>query len=152
VPNRCSFEYAAVRVVPHVDREEFVNAGVIVFCDGHDFLGARIELDEARLRALAPDVDDAVVRLARLHLAAIPRVCVGGPPAGPIGKLTTRERWTWLVAPRSTILQTSAPHAGMTGAPLEALNHLVETLVRAPRRPARTSTDGPHAPSRRGRS
>jgi hypothetical protein len=116
-----------VRVVPAVEREEFVNAGVILFCDTRDFLGARIALDEARLLAIAPDVD---LPLVRRHLEAIPRICEGGPAAGPIGGLPRRERWRWLVSPRSSILQTSAPHAGLSDAPEDFLTHLVDSLVR----------------------
>jgi len=124
----CSFEYAIVRVVPHVEREEFVNAGVILFCDARDFLGARIELDEARLLALSPRAN---VALVRRHLDAIPRICEGGPSAGPIGQLPLRERWNWLVAPRSTIVQTSAPHPGLVDAPEELLERLLDSVVRA---------------------
>lgn len=131
MPARCSFDYSIVRVVPDVEREEFINAGVIVFCHDHDFLAARIELDEARLRALAPDVD---LPLVRRHLEAIPRICAGGPEAGPIGQLPLRERWHWLVAPRSTILQFSAPHAGLCDAPQEWLERLLDRVVRTPRR------------------
>lgn len=128
MPARNPFDYAIVRVVPRVEREEFVNAGVILFCDAHDFLAARVELDEARLAALAPDVDLALVRR---HLDAIPRICEGGPAAGPIGRLPLRERWRWLVAPRSTILQTSAPHAGLCEAPEAWLERLLDEMVRA---------------------
>jgi hypothetical protein len=124
----CSFDYAVVRVVPHVEREEFVNAGVILFCEARDFLAARVELDEARLLAIAPDVD---LDLVRRHLEAIPRICEG---RGPIGRLTLRERWRWLVAPRSTILQTSPAHSGI-GEPDEALARLIERVVLRPRRP-----------------
>ena len=128
MPAPCSFDYAIVRVVPHVEREEFVNVGAIVFCDALEFLGARFDLDEARLLALAPDVD---LDLVKRHLAAIPRICEGGVAAGAIGKLTMRERWRWLVSPRSTILQTSPPHAGLGDAPEAALARLVATMVRA---------------------
>ena len=128
MPAPCSFDYAIVRVVPHVEREEFVNVGAIVFCEAREFLGARFDLDEARLLALAPDVD---VELVKRHLAAIPRICEGGVVAGAIGRLTMRERWRWLVSPRSTILQTSPPHAGIGDAPAAALEHLVATMVRA---------------------
>lgn len=131
MPTRDAFDYAIVRVVPRVEREEFINAGVIVYCYAQDVLEARIELDENRLLALAPDVDLDVVRG---HLAAIPRVCAGGPEAGPIGALSQRERWHWLTAPRSTILQTSAPHAGLCEAPVAALERLLDRVVRAPRR------------------
>jgi Protein of unknown function (DUF3037) len=127
----CSFSYAVVRVVPHVDREEFVNAGVVVFCDALDRLVARIELDEVRLLAIAPEADLALVRR---HLAAIPRICEGGPEAGPIGVLPIRERWHWLVAPRSTILQTSAPHAGLCTNLDDEMERLLTRAVRKPSR------------------
>jgi hypothetical protein len=105
-----SFDYAIVRVVPRVEREEFVNAGVIVFCLEKRYLEARIRLDEARLKALWPDVDTALVRE---HLAAIERICAGDPGAGPIAELSQRERFHWLVAARSTMIQTSPAHTGI---------------------------------------
>ncbi len=127
-----SFSYVVVRVVPHVEREEFVNAGVIVFCAPLDFLGARIELDGPRLLALAPDAD---LETIRRHLDAIPRVCAGGADAGAIGALPIRERWHWLVSPRSTILQTSPPHAGLCGDPKSEMERLLAQVVRSrPRR------------------
>jgi hypothetical protein len=125
-----AFDYAVVRVVPHVEREEFLNAGVILFCDAAEFLEARIALDEDRLRVLAPDVD---VETVRAHLEAVPRVCAGGAAAGPIGGLSLRERWRWLVSPRSTVLQTSAPHSGLCDGPAESLERLVDLLVRVRR-------------------
>jgi hypothetical protein len=130
VPALPSFDYAIVRIVPRVEREEFVNAGVIVFCPEHDFLKTVIELDETRLRALSPDVD---VETVRDHLEAFRRTCEDGPGSGPIGVLPIRERWSWLVAPRSTILQTSAPHVGLCAAPQAALDRLLDLHVRAPR-------------------
>ena len=123
----CAFDYAIIRVVPHVEREEFVNAGAIVFCAARDYLGARIALDEARLLAIAPDCD---LELVKRHLDVIPKICAGGAAAGAIGDLTLRERWHWLVAPRSTILQTSAPHSGLGDAPEDALDRLVATVVK----------------------
>jgi hypothetical protein len=125
-----SFSYAVVRVVPHVEREEFLNAGVVLFCDALAYLGARIELDEARLLALAPGAD---LELVNRHLDAIPRLCAGGPDAGPIGELPLRERWRWLVAPRSTILQVSPAHAGLSDSPENELERLLERVVRCPR-------------------
>lgn len=122
-----AFSYAVVRVVPHVEREEFVNAGVVVFCPALDYLAARIEIDEARLRSLAPDVDLALVER---HLGSIPRVCGGGGDAGPIGRMPIRERWSWLVAPRSTVLQLSPPHAGLTEAPDAELARIFDRMVR----------------------
>lgn len=131
MPARRSFDYAIVRVVPRVERGELINAGVILHCPARRFLDARIELDIARLRALAPDVDvDAV----HGHLASIPRVCAGGSEAGPIGQLPQRERFHWLVAPRSTIIQTSPVHAGLCMEPQEALDALMRRMVRLPAR------------------
>ena len=127
MPN--SFDYAIVRVVPRVDREEFLNAGVILYCRSRDFLAARVALDEARLLAVAPEVD---VELLRGHLEALPRICAGGPDAGPIGQLPQKERWHWLVAPRSTILQTSPVHSGLCEDPGRALEQLTDRIVRAP--------------------
>ncbi len=129
---RVPFSYAIVRVVPQVEREEFVNAGAIVFCDAQDFLLASIELDEARICALAPDVD--LVLVGR-HLQAIARICAGGPGAGPIGQLPLRERWRWLVAPRSTMVQTSPPHGGVCETPERELARLMEGVVRQTHRP-----------------
>lgn len=125
------FEYAVVRVVPRVEREEFINAGVILHCEAKSFLSARIELDESRLLALAPDADVATVRR---HLEAILRICAGGAEAGPIGELPLRERWAWLVAPRSTIIQTSPPHVGLCATPEGALERILASTVRV-RRP-----------------
>jgi hypothetical protein len=119
-----------VRVVPRIEREEFVNVGVILYCFALDYLTARMELDEARLLALAPNAD---LPLVRRHLEAIPRICAGGPSAGPIGALSQRERFNWLVAPRSTMIQTSAPHAGMCADPEHALERLLDRTVRTPR-------------------
>jgi len=123
-----TYDYAVIRVVPRVDREEFVNVGVIVSCPQRDFLDCRIELDEARLRALHPAVD---VELVKKHLAAIPAICRGGDDAGPIGKLPARERFRWLIAPRSTIIQASPAHTGRCADPPKLLEHLLETMVRS---------------------
>jgi Protein of unknown function (DUF3037) len=129
VPTLCSYDYAIVRVVPRVDREEFINAGVLLSCPEHDFLDARIELDERRLLALDPSVD---LESLRANLASIPAICAGGPAAGPIGKLSRRERFHWLVAPRSTMIQMSPVHSGRCRNPAQILEHLVQTMVRAP--------------------
>jgi hypothetical protein len=107
--DRCIYDYAIIRVVPRVEREEFVNVGVIVSCPARKFLEARIELDEKRLLALDPTLD---IDSIRAHLAAIPAICAGGEQAGPIGKLSQRERFHWLVAPRSATIQTSPTHTG----------------------------------------
>jgi hypothetical protein len=129
VPARSSFDYAVIRVVPRVERDEFVNAGVILFCLEKDFLAARVELDRSRLAALFPGVD---VALVEEHLAALSRVAAGGEGSGPIGKLSARERFHWLVAPRSTVIQVSPVHAGLCEDPGRALEHLMDRMVRSP--------------------
>ncbi len=130
MPAPCSYDYAIIRVVPRVEREEFVNVGAIVSCPAQDFLEARIELDEQRLRALDPSVDvDAV----RPHLASIPVICAGGAQAGPIGQLPKRERFHWLVAPRSTIIQVSPVHTGRCTDPHGTLERLLDMMVRPAR-------------------
>ena len=127
MPDRCLYDYAVIRVVPRVDRGEFVNAGVILSCPSKGFLEARIALDEARLLALAPEAD---LETIRTHLAVIPAICAGGPDAGPIGQLSKRERFHWLVAPRSTIIQPSPAHTGLCDDPEAAMERLMETMVR----------------------
>lgn len=129
-----TYDYAIVRVVPKVERAEFVNVGVIVSCPERDFLEARIELDENRVLALDPTIDLATVRR---HLNAIPRICRGGESAGAIGKLPARERFHWLVAPRSTIVQTSPVHSGRCAEPEQALERLLDRMVR----PIRTDAE-----------
>jgi hypothetical protein len=122
-----TYDYAIIRVVPKVERAEFVNVGVIVSCPALDALLARIELDERRLGALDPTLDlDSV----RTHLAAIPTICAGGEHAGPIGQLTQRERFHWLVAPRSTIIQVSPAHSGSARDLDAAVERLLDTMVR----------------------
>jgi hypothetical protein len=130
VRDHYSYDYAIVRVVPKVDREEFMNVGVIVSCPARNFLAARIELDERRLTALDASFD---IETTRAHLAAIPAICAGGDQAGPIGQLTQRQRFDWLIAPRSTIIQTSPAHTGTCEDPSAALEHLLDLMVRAPR-------------------
>ena len=124
-----TYDYAIVRVVPRVERGERINVGIILSCPDLNFLDARIELDEARLRALDPHVD---VELTRQNLATIPAICRGGPEAGPIGELPQRGRFRWLVSPRSTIIQTSPVHTGRTSDPSACLEHLIDTVVRQP--------------------
>ncbi|HXH11908.1 MAG TPA: DUF3037 domain-containing protein [Alphaproteobacteria bacterium] len=125
-----TYEYAIIRVVPKVEREEFLNVGVVVWCQARDFLEARIELDEQRLSAVDPTAD---VETIRTHLATIPMICRGGERAGPIGQLTPGERFRWLVAPRSTIIQTSPVHTGCCADAAAVLEHLLDTMVRPPR-------------------
>jgi len=121
-----SFDYAIVRVVPRVERQEFINAGVIVFCLEKRYLDARIRLDEARLKALWPDVD---VALVREHLSAIGRVCAGDESAGPIAGLSQRERFHWLVAARSTMIQTSPVHTGLCEGTEDLLDRLEKQFI-----------------------
>jgi Protein of unknown function (DUF3037) len=121
-----SYDYAVVRVVPRVDREEFVNAGVILFSKTCRFLAARVQVDEGRLRALCAAVD---MDLVRRHLDAIPRICAGEEDAGPIARLSQSERFQWLVAPRSTIIQVSPVHAGLCADPTARLHELFLRLV-----------------------
>jgi len=122
-----TYDYAIIRVVPKVEREEFINVGVIVSCPSRGFLDARIELDEQRLLALDSTLD---VELIRQHLATIPAICAGGKEAGAIGQLSQRQRFHWLVAPRSAIIQTSPVHTGRCQNPAEVLEHLLDTMVR----------------------
>jgi hypothetical protein len=122
-----TYDYAIVRVVPRVERGEFVNAGIILSCDVERILQASIELDESALLAIDANVDLDLVRSA---LAAIPAICAGGEGAGDIGKMPARERFHWLVAPRSTIVQTSPVHTGRCADPDAALKHLMQTMVR----------------------
>jgi hypothetical protein len=123
---RSVFQYAIVRVVPRVERGECLNVGVVLLCRPRRFLGALIHLDERRLGAIAPGLDLATIRP---HLEAIERVAAGDPTAGPIAALTKAERFHWLVAPASTIIQASEVHTGFCQDPAAELEHLVATLV-----------------------
>jgi hypothetical protein len=109
-----------------VERGEFINAGVIVFCLEHRFLEARVQVDEARLKALWPEVD---VELVRKHLEAIPRICAGDASAGSIARLSQRERFHWLVSPRSTIIQVSPVHSGLCEIPGQTMEQLSRQLL-----------------------
>ena len=127
MPALRTYDYAIVRVVPRVERGEFVNAGIVLSCDIERVLTARIELDEAALTALHEDVD---LELVRKTLAAIPAVCLGGAEAGDIGKLSARERFHWLVSPKSTIVQMSPVHTGQCSDIEAALEHLMNRMIR----------------------
>ena len=120
------FAYAILRVVPRVERGERLNVGVVVYCRQRDFLDLRVQLDEARLAALWPQLD---VRDVRASLEAIGAVVCGEPSAGALAALPASERFGWLVAPASTIIQPSAVHAGLTQDPRATLDHLFDTLV-----------------------
>ena len=125
-PPRNAFQYAIVRVLPRVERGECLNVGVVLLCRPRRYLGARIALDEGRLAAFAPDLDPATIRP---YLDAIERVAAGDPDAGPIARLEPAERFHWLVAPSSTIIQASEVHSGLCDDPAAELDHLMATLV-----------------------
>ena len=126
MPMLSSFDYAVIRVVPRVEREEFVNAGVILFCRTRRFLGARVAIDRARLAALAPDVDPDDVEC---RLALIPLIAMGDARGGEIAALPPWERFHWLVAPKSTVIQVSSVHSGLCQDPERTLDHLLQTAV-----------------------
>ena len=134
MPETCTYDYAIVRVVPRVERGEFVNVGAIVSSDAEGHLAAAFAVDEARLRALDPSIDLDAVHTA---LAAIAAVCGGGAAAGAIGKLALRERFHWLVAPRSAMIQTSAVHTGRTDDLAGVLERLLDRMVRPLQPPLR---------------
>lgn len=123
------YSYAVVRIVPQVDRGEFINAGVVLFARTRRFLEARIELDTERLSLLAPDLN---LEEIRRHLDVFQRIAAGDPEAGPVAKLSQSERFHWLTSPRSTVIQTSEVHIGQCDDPAVALNDLLARLVRRP--------------------
>ena len=129
MPTMHTYDYAIVRVVPRVERGEFINVGVIISCDATDSLEARIELDPARVLALDPGADVTAIHAA---LGAIAAVCAGSAAAGALGALSARERFHWLVAPRSAVIQTSPVHTGRSAEPGGVLAHLFQTMVATP--------------------
>lgn len=126
---RSTYDYAIVRVVPRVEREEFVNVGVLLSCPAANLLTAGIDVDEARLRALDPRID---IESLRAHLASIVAICAGGPNSGPIGQLPPRARFHWLTAKRSSIIQMSPVHTGRCLQPQDMVEHLLDRMVRVP--------------------
>ncbi|MEM8709616.1 MAG: DUF3037 domain-containing protein [Planctomycetota bacterium] len=126
MPRAHSYDYAILRVVPRVERGEFLNAGVILSCPGLDYLAARISVPEAALACMAPELD---VELVTRHLEAVIRICAGGADSGPIGALDQRARFHWLTAVRSSVIQTSPAHAGTTGRPEVCLERLFQRHV-----------------------
>jgi hypothetical protein len=123
---RRPYEWAVIRIVPRVERGEFVNAGVVVYCRQDDFLGASTLLDEDRLRALWPDLDTEVVGR---HLDSLAAVCAGDPLQGENGRRSAGDRFRWLVAPRSTVVQLSPVHTGVTADPAFELRRLLTAMV-----------------------
>jgi hypothetical protein len=123
---QASFDYAILRVVPRVERQEFMNAGIVVFCLEKHYLAARIRLDRERLKALWPEAD---ADLVSKHLEAVVRISEGDPAAGPIAHLSQRERFHWLVSPRSTIIQPSPVHSGLCNGTDDLLKELEEQFL-----------------------
>ena len=122
-----TFDYAVIRLVPRVEREEFINVGVILSCPAQKFLESRSELDAQRLKAFAPIVEPETIRH---YMDAIPRICAGDEAAGAIGRLPQRARFYWLTAQRSTIIQCSPVHTGFCADAGETLEHLFDKMVR----------------------
>jgi Protein of unknown function (DUF3037) len=120
------FQYAVIRVVPCIEREEFVNVGVIVFCRQRGFLAVRVVEDWERVRLLAPAIE---LDQVQSYVAAITRVAAGEADAGPIAGLSQSERFGWLTAPSSTTVQTSPVHSGVSDDPAGTLDHLYERLI-----------------------
>jgi hypothetical protein len=125
--DRKPFAYALLRVVPRVERGECLNMGVVLYCRQHDFLELRAHVDQARLAVLAPDLDPGPLRS---RVSALQDVVRGDPAAGALAALPQSERFGWLVAPSSTIIQPSEVHTGITTDPAATLEHLFATLVR----------------------
>ncbi|MCC9138368.1 DUF3037 domain-containing protein [Pontibacter silvestris] len=120
------FEYAVIRVVPCVEREEFINVGVIVYCSSQGFLQTKFELNEERLKVFSGKID---IQELRERLLAFERICTGGSAGGEIGKLAIASRFRWLTATRSTIVQTSPVHPGLCANAQETLSRLHSQLV-----------------------
>ncbi|MCA9859433.1 MAG: DUF3037 domain-containing protein [Thermomicrobiales bacterium] len=132
MPARLAFEYAVIRIVPRVERAEFINAGVVLICRSRRYLAARVELDRGRLVCLAPFCSEHQIDAIEEQLRLIPRIAAGDPEAGPIARLDFRERWHWLAAPSSTIVQSSPAHTGLCIDPAQQLDALFANLVRLP--------------------
>jgi hypothetical protein len=121
------FEYAVIRVIPRVEREEFLNVGVILYCPAQDFLQTAFELNKERLRAFASDLKISEIEE---HLVAFEQICEGGEKGGTIGKLPLGDRFRWLTAPRSTVVQTSPVHTGLSSDARETLERLLMKLIK----------------------
>jgi hypothetical protein len=121
------FEYAVIRVIPRVEREEFINVGVILYCSAQDFLQTAFELNHDRLSTFTSELKISDIEE---HLLAFKQICEGGPKAGSIGQLPLGERFRWLTAPRSTVVQTSPVHTGLCSDAGETLADLLAKLVR----------------------
>jgi hypothetical protein len=120
------FEYAVIRLVPRVEREEFLNVGIVLYCSAQKFLQAKFWLDNERLKAFAPGTDLSEIEE---NLNAFCQISMGKKEAGPIAKLDPASRFRWLTATRSTVLQTSKVHPGFCEDPAETLEKLFEEMV-----------------------
>lgn len=129
MPERCGFDYATVRLVPRVEREEFINIGVIVYAPTRAFVACALTFDRARLASFAPGLSEAALSELERHVQAWQAVCQGDPSGGPIARLSPSERFHWLVAPRSTSIQTSVVHTGLTEDPAAAMQRLFHVMV-----------------------
>lgn len=129
MPERIAFEYALIRVVPRVERGECLNVGVVLICRARRFLQARVHIDRERLRSFAPYLDEETLDGIERQVSLIPLICAGDPDAGPIAALPYGERWHWLVAPASTIVQPGPVHTGLLTDPAGCLDHLFTTMV-----------------------
>ena len=138
-PSRSPFAYAVLRVVPDIEREEFVNAGLVLFCRPLRFLCARATLDASHLAALRPDADlDAL----RDQLVLVERIAAGKVSSGPLAGMSQSERFHWLTTPRSTAIQPGPIHGGVTDDPAATFEHLYATLVDRPSSREESNTDG----------
>ncbi len=126
MPERSSFDYAVIRVAPSVEREEFINAGIILYCRTQGFLHAKIIRNFEKLKAFAPEIS---LQNIRKQLESIPKICTGGKEAGDLGKLSQSERFNHLVAPKSAMIQSSPVHCGLCDDPQAQLEKLYSALV-----------------------
>ena len=140
MPVRAPFEYVVIRIVPRVERGEFVNSGVMLICRPYRFLGAMMEFDRARVLALDPSLSDAELAAIETQLIQLCAIAHGDPAAGPLASLSRGERWHLLSAPASTVLQPSPVHTGLCVDPAEELEELFAALVGLPQSLAATAT------------
>lgn len=126
---RCAIEYSVLRVVPDIERAEFINVGVVLICRQKRFLDARTHLDRSRLTAFWPAMPDSTIALIEEHLRLVGRICAGDPAGGPIAKLGLGERWHWLASPASTIVQAGPVHTGLSLDPAAELDRLAKRLI-----------------------
>lgn len=126
MPEKHIFEYAVIRVVPRVEREEFINVGIILYCAKQKFLKAVVDINEARLLAFSPDIE---IDFVSKNLDAVIKICRGGIDAGPIGQFDDASRFRWLTATRSTVVQASKVHPGFCKDAEETLQKLIQQLV-----------------------